>query len=98
MVLQAGSVDITNLNTRDNATQHVAYFNQEAVRSARNLFSVAEKSLNTHPSLQQVVIMKHISRYDTMQADPLQIKPALSQIFNNRLGDLWINSPHKSLY
>jgi hypothetical protein len=96
MVLQAGSVDITNLNARDNVTEHFEYFNGETVRSARNLFSVAENSLKTHPSLQQVVIMKHIPRYDTMQADPLQIKAALSQIFNTVLADLWIKSPHKN--
>ena len=96
MVLQAGSVDISNLNTRDSATERFEYFNQETVRSAKNLFCVAEKSIQTHPSLQQVVIMKHIPRYDTMQADPLQIKQALSQIFNNTLADLWIQSPHKN--
>ena len=42
MILQAGSVDITNLNTRVNATEHFDFFNQETIRSADNLFKVAE--------------------------------------------------------
>jgi hypothetical protein len=85
LLLQAGSVDITNLNTKSNPTEHFDYFNQQTVLSAKNLFSVAVNALSTHHSLQKVVIFKQIPRYDTTHADPLQLKPALSQIFNNTL-------------
>ena len=39
--------------------------------------------------------MKHIPRYDPKSVDPLAIKPALSQLFNNTLAEQWINSPLK---
>ena len=96
MILQAGSVDITNLNTRDNATEHFEYFNQETLRSAENLIKVAESALKSHPTLQKVVILKHIPRYDPVAVDPLHIKPALSQIYNNNMTNLWMSSPFKS--
>ena len=95
LILQAGSVDISNLNTRDNATEHFEYFSQETTKSAENLFQVAESSLRNHPNLQKVVIMKQIPRYDTESVDPLQIKPALSEIYNNKLSELWLHSALK---
>ena len=95
LLLQAGSVDITNLKTRGNPTEHFDYFNQQTVQSAKNTFSVAVDALNTHPSLQKVVICKQIPRYDTAETDPLQLKSALSHIFNNTLVDQWMKSPLK---
>ena len=95
LILQAGSVDISNLNTRNNATEHFEYFSQETTKSAENVFQVAESSLKNHPNLKKVVIMKQIPRYDTEQIDPLQIKPALSEVYNNKLSDLWLHSTMK---
>ena len=95
LVLQAGSVDITNLKTREDATKHFQFFNEEANKSAANLFSVAESSLRNNPNLQKVVIMKQIPRYDTNISDPLEVKPALSDIYNNKLTNMWINSELK---
>ena len=80
LVLQAGSVDISNFNTKGNATEHFEYFRKETIKSAENLFKVAETSIGNHPNLQKVVIMKQIPRYDLEIFDPLQIKPALSEI------------------
>ena len=95
LVLQAGSVDITNLNTKDEPTKHMEYFRQEAVKSAKNLFKVAVNALNTTPSLKKVVIMKQIPRYDPSHVDPLSLKPTLSVLFNSTLTDLWMESPYK---
>ena len=39
--------------------------------------------------------MKHIPRYDPPQIDPLGLKPALSQLFNNTITELWMNCPNK---
>ena len=39
--------------------------------------------------------MKQIPRYDRPDLDPLAIKQALSQIFNNTLTDLWLSSAFK---
>ena len=50
LVLQAGSVDITNLNTKDYPSQHLEYFKQETIISAQNFFLVGENALATTPS------------------------------------------------
>ena len=95
LVLQAGSVDITNLNTKDNPTNHAEYFRQETVMSARNFFQAGLNALSSSPSLEKVVLMKQIPRYDPATVDPLCIKPALSLLYNNTLTDLWMTSDYK---
>ena len=95
LILQAGSVDITNLKTKDDPTKYMEYFRQETVISAKNLFSTAVNSLKVQPTLTKVVIMKQIPRYDPSHVDPLALKATLSLLFNNTLTDLWMESPHK---
>ena len=95
LILQAGSVDITNLNTKDNPEEHSVYFKQEVRFAAKNLFSAAESALDAQPSLKKVVIMNLTPRYDGAAVDPLSLKPAFAQLFNNTLSELWIDSPLK---
>ena len=95
LVLQSGSVDITNLNTKENAAEYLEYFRQETVISAKNLFTAGVNALSVQPSLEKVLILKQIPRYDPVVTDPLSLKPALSQLFNNTLTDQWMSSPHK---
>ena len=95
LILQAGSVDISNLKTKENANLYMNYFQQEAVVSARNIFNAGVNALSQQPSLKKVIIMKQIPRYDPKDLDPLGLKAALSQLFNNSLMELWMNSPHK---
>ena len=95
LVLQSGSVDITNLNTKDNPAEYIEYFKQETVISAKSIFLSAENALSVSTSLKNVVLMKHVPRYDPSNVDPLCIKPALSQLFNNTVTELWMNSKHK---
>ena len=71
------------------------YFKQEAIISAKNIFSSGVITLQQHPSLKSVIIMKQIPRYDPSVIDPLSLKPVLSQVFNKTLVEEWINSPHK---
>ena len=63
--------------------------------SAKNIFSAAVIAMEHQPSLKSVVIMKQTPRYDPLDIDPLSLKPALSQLFNNTMMDLWMNSPMK---
>ena len=39
--------------------------------------------------------MKQIPRYDPAESDPMSLKPALSQLFNNTLTEEWMNCPSK---
>ena len=95
LILQSGSVDITNLNTKDKPAEHSAYFKQEVVFAAKSLFSVAVSSVEVQPSLKKVVIMNQTPRYDEPTNDPLSLKPALAQLFNNTLAESWLESPMK---
>ena len=40
-----------------------------------------------------VIFMKQTPRYDPTDVDPLSLRPALSQLFNNTLVEEWMNSP-----
>ena len=95
LLLQAGSVDISNLNTWENPEQYMEYFRQEAIMSATNLFQAGLNALQENPRLRKVIIMKQIPRYDQSNVDPLSLKPSLSILFNNTLTNLWMESPFK---
>ena len=85
LIVQAGSVDITNLKTNVQPSEHTEYFKQEAVISAKNLFSVVENSARSYPNLKKIVIMKQTPRYDPPIMDPLSLKPVLSELYNKTL-------------
>ena len=95
LIIQAGSVDITNLKTKKDTLEHLEYFKQETVISAKNIFSAGVGALKQKPSIKKVVILKQIPRYDRSEDDPMGIKPALSQLFNNTLTECWLNSSAK---
>ena len=93
LLLQAGSVDITNLNTNEQPEKYVEYFRQVAVMSATNLFQVAQNTIRESTSIKKVIIMHQIPRYDPQEVDPLSLKPSLSLLFNKTLTNLWTESP-----
>ena len=95
LLLQSGSVDISNLKTRENVSQYSEYFKQESIMSAKNLFQSAVNGLAQSPNLEKVVIMKQTPRYDPANTDPMAIKPVLSQLYNNTLTEEWMNSQYK---
>ena len=95
LIIQAGCVDITNLKTKDNPNQYIEYFKQETVQSAKNIFHSGIAALEKQPSLKSVIFMKQTPWYDPLDVDPLSLKPALSQLFNNTKIELWMNSHQK---
>ena len=96
LVIQAGSVDISNLNTNQTSDENIEYFRQQTEHSAKNLFVAAENALKQQPSLKKVVVMKQTPRYDPLSSDPLSLKPALSELFNNILTEQWMSSTLKN--
>ena len=98
MILQSGSVDITNLNTKDEPSKYTEYFKQETVMSAHNLFNAAVNGLKVQPTLNKIVIMKQVPRYDPANVDPLGLKPSLALLFNNTITGLWMAQQGHNLY
>ena len=84
-------MDITNLNTKANQSQNMEYFRQEAVISAKNLFQTAVNALSGFSTLEKVVVMKQTPRYDPINVDPLSLKPALAELYNNTLTQEWMD-------
>ena len=95
LILQAGSVDITNINTKDNQSKYMEYYRQETVMSAKRLFQTAVSALCGSSNLKKVVIMKQTPRYDPLSVDPLSLKPALSQLYNNTITEEWMTCEFK---
>ena len=95
LIVQTGSIDITNLKTEVSPEQNLEYFRQETVMSAKNMFDSCLLALDKQPSLKSVILMKQTPRYDPVSTDPLSLKPALSQLFNNTLTELWVSCPLK---
>ena len=96
LIVQAGSVDISNLKTNvDNPYEYMHYYEQEAVKSAKYVFESCVTALEKQPSLRSVILMQQTPRYDNSVTDPLSLKASLSQLFNNTLNELHNNSMMK---
>ena len=96
LIVQAGSVDVTNLKTDSGKhNEYEEYFKQETIISAQNIFETVSAALSSHPELQKVVLMEQTPRYDTITSDPHSIKPGLSKLYNRTLEKLCHQSPLK---
>ena len=95
LIIQTGSVDISNLKTEVNPAEHIDYFKQETIMSAKNIFDSSLLALERQPALKSIVILKQTPRYDPLDTDPLSLKPALSLLFNNTIMELWMKCPMK---
>ena len=97
LVIQVGSVDITNIDTNTNPDliTNLEAFKQTAKTSAENIFKVGEKAIQNHPTLEKVVIMDRTPRCDKRDADPSSIKAQLSKFGNGQYDKLWAESNFK---
>ena len=94
LVIQAGSTDITKLKTTEKKVD-TEVFKQEVRYAAKNIFTAVESALDNQPSLKKVVILTLTPRYDERKAEPRALKPILANVFNNALGELWLDSSKK---
>ena len=94
LIIQSGSVDITNLKTNStDAVQYMEYFKQQAVVSANNIFQAATDAAKRHPKLKKIILMKQVPRYDDNSSSPPGVKGALSKLFNDTLDKLMSERP-----
>ena len=80
LVLQAGSIEITNIDVEkalNDETKEIAEYKREwylkAEESSEKLFSNAESAIGQNPDL-NVVIVKRLPRFDAKSEDTLGIK------------------------
>ena len=95
LVLQAGSIEISNLNVKNammNTEKDIEEYKKEWAAKveddSKNMFAVAEEALKTDPNL-KVIIVKRLPRYDSSVVDPLGVKANLSQFANSVYDQLW---------
>ena len=89
LIVQSGSVDVTNLKTDTNDAQnYLEYFKQKTIVSAQNLFQAVTNAATKNPVLKKVVLMEQIPRHDRNTSNPPGLKPYLSSIFNETLHNL----------
>ena len=89
LIVQSGSVDITNLKTNTgDAQNYLEYFKQKTIVSANNLYQAVTNAATKNPELKKVILMEQIPRYDSNTSNPPGLKPYLSNIFNETLGRL----------
>ena len=86
VVMTSPTVDISNLGTfsmSENSERVV-------IESSNNMFKIAHRALTENPTLMKVVIFEHPPRFDDVH------KSQLVTLANNRLNQLWDNSPFKN--
>ena len=93
LIVQSGSVDITNLKTESANDEHFEYFKQQSVMSAINLFTAVTNAAANHPHLKKIIILKQIPRYDF--PNPPGLKHCLSQLYNETLDQLYAKCAFK---
>ena len=87
LLLQASSIDITNLDSSNDTAENIKYLEHSARASSENLFNVAINAIkNTEVS--NVIIMERIPRHDRIHDDPAGIKAGLSELANSHLHQL----------
>ena len=96
LVIGGGSVDISNINTKNNPDENIEEMREKAIESAKQLFCLAESALENFPSLQKVILMKRTPRYDREEDDPLGLKPQLSSLADSVTFGCWCESKYRS--
>jgi hypothetical protein len=95
LIVQSGSVDITNLKTESANDENFEYFKQQSVMSAIILFTAVTNAAANHPHLKKIIILKQIPRYDFLTSNPPGLKHCLSQLYNETLDQLYAKCAFK---
>ena len=98
LVLQTGSIEITNIDTNKAAmdpNKDMKEYQREwyvkAEEDSTNLFNIAEEAIAMNQDL-NVVIVKRLPRYDRSSKDIMAIKSKLSHFSNHVYDQLWLKN------
>ena len=96
LVIGGGSIDISNLDTKNNPDENISNFREKVINSAHAIFTIAETALVHFPSLKNVIVLKRAPRFDPIETDPLNLKPQLSALADSVSFGLWCDSKFKN--
>ena len=95
IILQAGSIEISNINVKEALMDTEKDFEQykkdwaaKVEEDSANLYDVAVKAIEKNPTM-KVIIVKRLLRYDPVSSDPKGIKSQLSRFGNHVYDQLW---------
>ena len=96
IVLQSGSIEITNIDvnkaimdTSKDISEYKKEWYKKVENDSNNIFSMAEDAVAMDSSL-NVIIVKRLPRYDKPSSDILGIKSQISKYANNVYDQLWL--------
>jgi hypothetical protein len=93
LILQGGCNEISNIRISQNPSPQLVKKWEEKVKQSRaKMFHLAEKSLKENPSLNKIIILKSLPRYDPLAVDPSGIKAKLNQLGNTFFTSMWMES------
>ena len=97
LVLQTGSIEITNMNVNQAVMDHdknIETYKKEwfdkVEKDSSNLFDIAEDALKNKLRLKKVIIICRLPRFDRSRDDILGIKSQLSCYANSVYNQIWI--------
>jgi hypothetical protein len=84
LVLQGGCNEISNIKVKANFTaQDLKLWEEKVSQSRTKIFEVAEEALEKNKSLQKVIIVNSLPRYDPEDKDVNSVKAKLKQFGNS---------------
>ena len=93
LVLQGGSIEITNLFIKDDDDS--PNWSKKIETSSLKMFKLAEEYIVANPGF-EVIITERIPRFDSN--DPKQLKSQLSMFANSIYCNLWVSQKYKKKY
>ena len=84
LVLHCGPNEITNMNTQLNYAENIKEWRIKIAQSTLKIHNLAKWCLDNYPSLERVIIVKRLPRFDC------NIKSHLSVYGNNLLDEIWM--------
>jgi hypothetical protein len=83
VVLQASSFHITNLTTSDNSEEGIKKLKEVPRVSTEKMVRIAENLIIENKSIEKVILMDCIPRFDLRNNDPFGLRPVLAKFSNN---------------
>ena len=84
LVLHMGPKEISNINTKNNYRENVKEWRIKVAQTSLKTHNLAKCCLDNYPSLERVIIVKRLPRYDC------NIKSHLSVYGNSVLDEIWM--------